>query len=114
MVKAKTKNRRGYHTVKKVSHHRKETYHVATLLGTGIGIGVPLAQGYSAGKPAEENVVNMSGSLTQAMFGYDIANHSWSGANLKDFWIPTIGGIATSKIATWTGINRYLPKRFKL
>lgn len=111
--KKATPKRRSYRRVSARKHY-KPALHVGALLGTGMGIGIPLAKGYKPGASAQENALNMSGSLTQAMVGYDVATGSFAVSNLKDFWIPTIGGWATTKIANVTGLNRYLPKKVKL
>ena len=95
-------------------HRRKENIHIGTALGTGIGIGIPLFEAYKPGASAQENAVNMAGSLSSAMFGYDIATKSFSASNLQEFWVPTLGGVIVSKVAGYTGINRMLPKRLKL
>ena len=95
-------------------HKRKDNIHIGTALGVGIGIGIPLFEGYKAGASAQENAVNMAGSLSQAMFGYDMATKQFSSQSLQEFWVPTIGGWAVSKVAGYTGINRMLPKRVKL
>ncbi len=113
MAKKKTSVRRIYVKAKRARKH-KDVFHLGALLGTGVGIGLPIGEAYDPALSAKENAINITGALSSAMFGYDIATKKFDPAALKEFWIPTIAGMIVTKIANATGLNRYMPKRVKL
>ncbi len=113
MAKTKTKVRRVYIRPKRVGK-RHDVFHIGALLGTGIGVGLPIGEAYDPKLSGKENAVNIAGSLSSAMFGYNIATKDFDWGALKEFWIPTIMGFVVTKVANITGLNRYMPRRVKL
>ncbi len=114
MAKTKTKVRRIYVKPKRKGGKKHDVFHIGALLGAGIGVGLPIGEAYNPDVGAKENAVNIAGSLSGAMFGYNIATKSFDMGALKEFWIPTIMGYVVTKVANMTGLNRYMPRRVKL
>lgn len=53
---------------------------------------------------------NLSRELVVNATGYDYVAQGWMPSRLLEFYGPIIAGAVGSKVATWTGANRYMKR----